>query len=333
MALKFIDAEKHINDTIIFPSFSLDVLPNEVAAICTSVNVREQLIDILLGTKLLSNGNIQNLSEKRLAFFFLNDGLYERLSVNELLKFYQQLYQSDESTENIIRIVQLDLKKNKKIKDLTYSEKKRAQLACILLQNSEVYIMEEPDQNLDVESKRIFISVLNQLRLTKKTVLILTSHLESAVTVADKTYRLDEKGLHIVQTEEVQQNVSDVEIEKEDKGIQPIRFEKIPTKVNEKIVLFNPPEIDFIESTDGQSFIHIKGENFPCSFTLNELEERLLPFGFFRCHRSYIVNLQKVREVITWTRNSFSLVLEDEKTSVPLSKTKMADLKGILGLK
>ena len=78
-------------------------------------------------------------------------------------------------------------------------------------------------------------------------------------------------------------------------SIIPVRFEKIPTKVNEKIVLFNPPEIDYIESNEGQSFLHIKGESFPSVSTLNELEARLLPFGFFRCHRSYIVNLQKVK--------------------------------------
>ena len=198
--------------------------------------------------------------------------------------------------------------------------------------------MEEPDQNLDAESKRIFIAVFNELRKLYKTVLVLTSHLETAVTLADKIVRLDDKGLHVVQTEEGDpeevQNETVIENETEEKIVQPIRFEKIPTKVNDKIVLFDPPEIDYIESTEGQTFLHIKGENFPCSFTLNELEERLLPFGFFRCHRSYIVNLQKVREVITWTRNSYSLVLDDAvKSSVPLSKTKMADLKGMLGLK
>ena len=67
---------------------------------------------------------------------------------------------------------------------------------------------------------------------------------------------------------------------------------------------------------------------------MNELEERLLPYGFFRCHRSYIVNLQKVREVITWTRNSYSLVLDDRaKSNIPLSKGKMAELKEMIGLK
>jgi len=64
------------------------------------------------------------------------------------------------------------------------------------------------------------------------------------------------------------------------------------------------------------------------NFTLSHLEERLQHYGFFRCHRSYIENLQKVREVITWTRNSYSLVLDDQaKSSILLSKTKMAKLK------
>lgn len=77
-----------------------------------------------------------------------------------------------------------------------------------------------------------------------------------------------------------------------------------------------------------------KGEAFPTTFTLQELEERLIYYGFFRCHRSYIVNLQKVREVITWTRNSFNLILDDDpKSSIPLSKAKMSQLKEMLGLK
>ncbi len=338
MSLNFLQAEKHIHDTIVFPAFDLTIHTGEVAAICSNVNIREQLIDILLGKKLLSNGEIQYVDSKKLAFFFLHEGLHERLSVQEFLKFYHQLYQSTQTIEDVTRLVQLDARKNKKIKDLTYSEKKRAQLAYILIQNAQIYIMEEPDQNLDAESKRILIAVLNELRKLQKTVLVLTSHLETAVTVADKIIRLDDKGMHEVQTEEEDQeevqNETITQNEIEEKIVQPIRFEKIPTKVNDKIVLFDPPEIDYIESTEGQTFLHIKGENFPCTFTLNELEERLLPFGFFRCHRSYIVNLQKVREVITWTRNSYSLVLDDAlKSSVPLSKTKMADLKGMLGLK
>lgn len=62
--MNFLRAEKQINDTIVFPFFDLVVEPGEVVAICTNVNVREQLIDLLLGKKLLSNGEIQYESER-----------------------------------------------------------------------------------------------------------------------------------------------------------------------------------------------------------------------------------------------------------------------------
>ena len=336
MTLQFIQVEKHVNDAILFPEFNLTINENEIVSLCTNVNVREQLLFILLGKNKLSKGKIEYATEQKLGFYFLRDGEYERLTVSESIQFFQRIHQSDQSIEEVLLTVQLDTVKKKKIKDLTYSEKKRVQLAHLLIQNPAIYIMEEPDQNLDMESKKILINVLKELSLSSKTILILNSQIESALAYSDKIYRLDEKGLHLIQMEEDTNEESNIkeENEVEEKIVQPIRFEKIPTKVNEKIVLFDPPEIDYIESIEGQTFLHIKGEGFPCTFTLNDLEERLLPFGFFRCHRSYIVNLQKVREVITWTRNSYSLVLDDsEKSSVPLSKTKMTDLKGMLGLK
>lgn len=336
MSLKFIQVEKQMNDAILFPEFNLTINKSEIVSLCTNVNVREQLLFILLGKVKLSKGTIEYIPEQKLGFYFLREGEYERLTVKESLQFFQRIHQSDQSIEEVLHTVQLDAKKNKKIKELTYSEKKRVQLAHLLIQNPAIYILEEPDQNLDMESKKILINVLRELSLSQKTILVLNSQIESALAYSDKIYRLDEKGLHAIQMEVDTQEDSNMKVgnDYEEKTAQPIRFEKIPTKVNEKIVLFDPPEIDYIESMEGQTFLHIKGESFPCTFTLNDLEERLLPFGFFRCHRSYIVNLQKVREVITWTRNSYSLVLDDsEKSSVPLSKTKMMDLKGMLGLK
>lgn len=345
MALAFINAEKHQNDTVIFPSFNLEVKSGTVVALYSNLNIRKQQIDLMLGKAYLSSGDIHIAGKPvigkmpEIGFLLLEQGLYERLSIDETLQFYKRLYNSAQPASDVLQKLQLEPKRGVKVRSLSYSEQKRLQLACLLIHNPDVYLMEEPDQNLDVESKKIFLGMLNELRAQGKSVLILTGNLESAVTAGDQVYRLDDTGLHLVETKSEEpveepgegadlQRTEDIEM------IQPIRFEKIPTKVNEKIVLFDPPEIDYIESSEGQSFLHIKGEAFPSFFTLNDLEERLLPFGFFRCHRSYIVNLQKVREVITWTRNSYSLVLDDAaKSEIPLSKTKMADLKGMLGLK
>ncbi|CAH8767567.1 LytTR family transcriptional regulator DNA-binding domain-containing protein [Paenibacillus dendritiformis] len=112
-----------------------------------------------------------------------------------------------------------------------------------------------------------------------------------------------------------------------------IVFDKVPARVEDKIVLIDPLEMIYIESQDGVAHLHVQSGEYPCSMTLQDLEQKLKPFGFFRCHRSYLVNLQRVREVIIWSRNSYSLVLDDEKKStVPLSKTKYEDMKAIMGI-
>jgi ABC-2 type transport system ATP-binding protein len=62
------------------------------------------------------------------------------------------------------------------------------------------------------------------------------------------------------------------------------------------------------------------------------LEQRLARSGFFRAHRGYLVNLQHVKEVIQFTRNSNNLRLDDSsRTEIPLGKTTASELYALLG--
>ncbi|MGN7403329.1 LytTR family transcriptional regulator DNA-binding domain-containing protein [Cytobacillus praedii] len=351
--LKINELERHEEHSVIFPAFSLEVSEHEVIAIHSSTNVRSVLVKLFLGELPVSNGEIsingQVITKSKNAYFnqiglyLLDDGLYERLSVKDHFSFFKNLYSSELLMDEALRMTQLEPKRNVRLSKLTASEKRRVHFGRLLFQNPTLVLFEEPDQNADLETKRVFLKLVRRLYEKGKGVIVLTSNMESALSITDKVFRLDETGLHVldvVTDEEATDSLSKEELKSEDQVldeeimIQPVRFEKIPTKVNDKIVLFDPPEIDYIESNEGQSNIYIKGEMYPSVFTMTELENRLHPYGFFRCHRSYIVNLQKVREVVTWTRNSFTLVLGDaKKSSIPLSKTKMAELKGMLGLK
>ncbi|WP_042142218.1 LytTR family transcriptional regulator DNA-binding domain-containing protein [Paucisalibacillus sp. EB02] len=340
--------ERQEKDVLLFPAINLAVNAGEVVAIHSNLNIRVSLLKMFLGKLPLGKGEIkvvgnklekrQKISDYQLGISFFEQELYQRLSVQDNLKFYSQLYSSSQSIDNVLMLTQLNTLINKAVHKLTFSEKRRVHFAKILLEDPFLYIFEEPELNVDLETKRVFLNVLDHIKEKGKSALILTGNMENAITVSDVVYRLDDEGLHQVEMlDEVAPTVEEAEEvpdkEEEDTPIT-VNFNKIPTKINEKIVLFDPPEIDYIESNDGQSNVFIKGEAFPSTFTMNELEERLMPFGFFRCHRSYIVNLQKVREVITWTRNSYSLVLDDKpKSTIPLSKTKMTQLKEMLGLK
>jgi len=330
--------EIHHGDTVLFPAFDLTIDENEIIAIYSSLNVRNILLKMLIGKSSTLGGEIlvkgwafskdKKMYFSQMSFLFFDEGLYERLTIMDHFKFYKDINESNQSIDQILKLTHLETKKKIKIRNLSSSEKRRVLFARMLFQNPALYIFEEPELNVDVETKRVFLNIIEKLQHDGKGVLVLTGNMESAITVADQVYRLDENGLQAIEME-TEKKVVTGEVETE-----VIQFNKIPTKVNEKIILFDPPEIDYIESYDGQSNVYVKGEAFPTNFTLNHLEERLQPYGFFRCHRSYIVNLQKVREVITWTRNSYSLVLDDElKSSIPLSKAKMAQLKDMLGLK
>jgi ABC-2 type transport system ATP-binding protein len=109
---------------------------------------------------------------------------------------------------------------------------------------------------------------------------------------------------------------------------------KIPVKLEDEVMLVNPADILFAAAHEGHSILRLRhqSEELPTQFTLNDLETRLAHRGFFRAHRSYLVNLQHVKSVIPYTRNAYSLILEDENASeIPLSRASAAALRELLG--
>lgn len=372
--------ESYSEHSVIFPAFTMELTRHEAVALHTGMNVRSVLLGMLTGKLPVTGGEICINGHRYIGrvkegapdtgFLLLEEGQYSRLTVKENLRFYSKLYGSGRPVDEVLRMVRLDNKAGVRLSALSHSERKRVQYARLILQDPQLLICEEPDQNVDNETKHVFSRLVQQVCGSGKTVLIITGNMETALSVTNRVYRLDEKGLQAfdIQAEEesstkaavseqdadtYRQSADEAEPLPEEGGqpdseiltedelpdeagqtLQLFRFEKIPTRMNDKIILFNPPEIDYVESSDGQTRLSIGGELYPTAFKINELEERLHSYGFFRCHRSYLVNLQKVREVITFTRNSYSLVLDDAaKTSVPLSKTKMAELKEMMGLK
>ncbi len=107
---------------------------------------------------------------------------------------------------------------------------------------------------------------------------------------------------------------------------------KIPVRLEGEVALITPSDILFAAAAEGRSLLRTTTGELPTQFTLGELEERLSNRGFFRAHRSYLVNLQHVKSVIPYTRNAFSLILDDaDETEIPLSKSSAAELRELLG--
>lgn len=107
---------------------------------------------------------------------------------------------------------------------------------------------------------------------------------------------------------------------------------KVSARKEDRIVLYDPGEVLYVTSHDGKTLLRTANDEATTPLTLQELEERLVGRGFFRAHRAYLVNLQHIKAVIQFTRNSYTLLLNDAaETQIPLSKNAERELQARLG--
>ena len=323
---------KREGDTNAFAEIDLTINSGTVTSIQAPYETGRKIIDLLMGKGTHSSGAFfvkgQPMTKSRLtemALFRQEHVGYERLTIKEYLLFWKRLLPSSISIDSVLNELALIEKQGHVIKKLTTSEKKRVQFARCLMQDVDFYLFEYPDLQIDLETTFLFRQILARLKEENKAVLIFSSSLEESLLTSSSVYKLSETEFKEMESDDGESDKRQIQV--------PNRLEKIPAKMADKLILFDPTEIHYIESKDGVSHLHVNKESFECTLTLAQLEKRLTPVGFYRCHRSYIVNLQRVREIITWTRDSYSLVLDDQKKSnVPLSKGKYGQLKETLGV-
>jgi len=99
---------------------------------------------------------------------------------------------------------------------------------------------------------------------------------------------------------------------------------------NRRIRVLDVTEVDWIGVEGKLVFVHVGDKAYPVRRALAELEARLDPAHFFRAHRSAIVNLSRVSEVIPWFKGSHKLRLTTG-AEVDLSRAQARALRKILG--
>jgi ABC-2 type transport system ATP-binding protein len=264
----------------------------------------------------------------------LDDGDYPRLKVKAYLEFWSRLYGVRRSIGDLLQSAGLLSAMDSAIARLNASERRRLNLVRSVLHDPELILLENPEQGLDLEGCAIVRRMVASWTEQGKAVLVTCSSPESAISLTGDAYRLTDQGMERLATRDESEPIGlPARQDGEAEQVSLSRIAKIPARAEDKVILVDPAEILYVESSDGQSLLHLEAETLTCMWTLNDLDQRLEPFHFYRCHRSYIVNLQRVRELIVWTRNSYSLILSDRgKRAVPLSKGRYEELKRIIGI-
>jgi two-component system response regulator LytT len=112
------------------------------------------------------------------------------------------------------------------------------------------------------------------------------------------------------------------------------RRERLAIKVGERFMLVQAEDIIYASLADeGISVVTSQHAGTSNYRTLDELHERLDATVFWRVHRSHLVNINKIKEIVPWFSRNYILRMKDEKsTEIPVSRTQTRRLREYLKL-
>ena len=118
--------------------------------------------------------------------------------------------------------------------------------------------------------------------------------------------------------------------------ISPLRQQigKVVVRAQNRLLLVDQREICYASIEEGEINVvasAIEGQS-NCR-TLEELMDLLDPEMFWRAHRSFVVNIQHIREVVPWFKSSYQLRMDDaKKTEIPVSRAQTKRLRELFNL-
>jgi len=108
-------------------------------------------------------------------------------------------------------------------------------------------------------------------------------------------------------------------------------FKKIPVPTREGLVFVDVDRVAFVKSCGDSSFIYdVDGNRYFSNLQISALESKLCPLGFYRSHRSYIVNLSLVKRLVYEGNSTYVLLDTNSEQRVPVSRRNKSHLKSIL---
>ncbi|AOT72678.1 LytR/AlgR family response regulator transcription factor [Geosporobacter ferrireducens] len=114
---------------------------------------------------------------------------------------------------------------------------------------------------------------------------------------------------------------------------QPKISQKICVYNNGKHIPLDPEEIIYIGVDGRNSCIKSKKGVFSSNLTLVELEEKLKSNQFFRCHRSYLININEILEIDNWFNGTYQVTMKGYvKDKIPVSRSNANRFKAMMNI-
>ena len=112
------------------------------------------------------------------------------------------------------------------------------------------------------------------------------------------------------------------------------RRERLAVKIGERVMLVDADDLIFASLADDVITVVAGNLTGTSNYrSLDELQERLDPSVFWRVHRSYLVNINKIKDIVPWFSRNYILKMNDGRTTeIPVSRSQTKRLREYLRL-
>ncbi len=109
---------------------------------------------------------------------------------------------------------------------------------------------------------------------------------------------------------------------------------KLLVKSQSRMILIDADDMIYASIQDGAITIYSRDTEGVSNYrTVDELAEMLDPGVFWRPHRSYLININHIKEVVPWFKSSYMLKMDDKRASeIPVSRAQTKRLRELLKL-
>ena len=118
---------------------------------------------------------------------------FDTLTVRENLQYFAGMFGSSVDIDGLIKLVDLEDKRNEQYKKLSGGLKQRLGVAMALVNDPEIVFLDEPTGGLDPKARREVWKVIRGLKKQGKTVFLTTHYMEEAEVLSD-TVTIIHKG-------------------------------------------------------------------------------------------------------------------------------------------
>lgn len=107
---------------------------------------------------------------------------------------------------------------------------------------------------------------------------------------------------------------------------------KITLRKDNKLKVIEIKDICYCEAEERDTIIATAEDKYKENCSISEFYKRLPKEKFFKTHRSYIVNLDKITEIIPWFNNTYMLKLKGIEEEIPVSRNNINIFKHLMGI-